>query len=56
MAKCPYCGAEIEFEGAFTDFDDNGDFIVATASYDCECGEVLTLRAFFEWNGELEVN
>jgi hypothetical protein len=56
MARCPYCNAEIEFDDEFTNFDDQGDFIVATGSYDCECGETLTVRAFFQWNGEVEVD
>lgn len=55
MARCPYCGAEIEFDDAFNDFHDGGDYIEATASYDCECGETLTVRAYFEWDGNLEV-
>ena len=48
MARCPYCNAEVEFDEAFTDFEDNGDFIVATGPYYCECGETLTVRAFFQ--------
>jgi hypothetical protein len=56
MARCPYCNAEIEFDDEFTNFDDQGDFIVATGSYDCECGETLTVRAFFQWDGEVEVD
>lgn len=56
MAKCPYCGAEVEFDDEFTNFEDNGDFIVATATYECECGETLTVRAFFLWDGNLEVD
>jgi hypothetical protein len=56
MARCLYCNAEIEFDDEFTNFDDQGDFIVATGSYDCECGETLTVRAFFQWDGEVEVD
>ena len=56
MAKCPYCNAEIDFQDEFTNFDDYGDYIVATGSYACECGETLTVRAFFQWDGEVEVD
>ena len=55
-ARCPYCGAVIEFDDEFTNFHDEGDYIEATATYDCECGEVLTVRAHFQWDGELEVD
>jgi hypothetical protein len=55
MAKCPYCNAEIDFQDEFTSFDDQGDCIVATGSYTCECGETLTVRATFVWDGEVEV-
>lgn len=55
-ARCPYCNAVIEFDDEFTNFDDHGDCIVATASYDCECGETLTVRAYFQWDGNLEVD
>lgn len=56
MARCPYCNAEIEFDDEFTNFDDQGDFIVATGSYDCGCGETFTVRAYFQWDGEVEVD
>ena len=56
MARCPYCNAEIDFQEEFTSFDDQGDYIVATASYECECGETLTVRAYFQWDGEVEVD
>ena len=55
MGKCPYCGAEIEFDEEFTNFDDYGNYIVAASPYICECGETLTVRAFFQWDGEVEV-
>lgn len=55
MTRCPYCGAEIEFDDEFTSFEDEGDCIVASASYNCECGETLTVRAYFKWDGNLEV-
>ena len=56
MARGPYCNAEIEFDDEFTNFDDQGDYIVATGSYTCECGETLTVRAYFQWDGEVEVD
>lgn len=56
MARCPYCNAEIEFDDEFTSFDDQGDYIEATGSYTCECGETLTVRAYFQWDGEVEVD
>lgn len=55
-ARCPYCKAVVEFDDEFTNFEDNGDFVVATATYECECGETLTVRAFFLWDGNLEVD
>lgn len=30
-ARCPYCGAVIEFDDEFTNFDDQGDCITASA-------------------------
>ena len=56
MERCPYCGAVIEFDNEFTNFEDEGDCIIASASYDCECGKTLTVRAFFQWDGNLEVD
>lgn len=56
MVRCPYCNAEIDFQDEFTNFDDQGDYIVATGSYTCECGETLTVRATFAWDGEVEVD
>lgn len=56
MARCPYCNAEIEFDNEFTNFDDQGECIIASASYECECGETLTVRACFQWDGEVEVD
>lgn len=56
MARCPYCNREIEFDDEFTNFHDEGEYIEATASYDCECGEILTVRAYFHWDGEVEVD
>ena len=56
MARCPYCNAEIDFQDEFTNFDDQGEYIVATGSYTCECCETFTVRAFFQWDGEVEVD
>lgn len=55
MEKCPYCGAPIEFDDEFTNFEDDGDCITASASYECECGEILTVKAFFHWDGNFEI-
>lgn len=54
--RCPYCNAVIEFDDDFTSYDDQGDCIVASAPYECECGEVLTVKAFFVWDENLEVD
>lgn len=57
MLRCPYCNEIIEFDDEFTNFDDEGDCIIATATYICpECGDVMTVRAHFVWDGELEVD
>lgn len=57
METCPYCNAPIEFDDEFTNFDDSGDCIIATANYTCpECGETMTVRATFTWDGNLEVD
>lgn len=57
MLRCPYCNEIIEFDDEFTNFDDSGDCIIATATYVCpECGDVMTVKATFVWNGELEVD
>jgi hypothetical protein len=55
-ARCPYCGAVVEFDDEFTNFEDCGDYIIASATYECECGESMTVRATFVWDGNLEVN
>ena len=56
-ARCPYCGAVIEFDDEFTNFDDGGDCIIASATYVCgECDEAMTVRATFVWDGNLEVD
>lgn len=55
-ARCPYCNAVIEFDDEFTNFEDQGDCIVASAPYECECGEVLTVKAAFAWDGNLEAD
>lgn len=54
--RCPYCGAVIEFDDEFANFDDQGDCIVASATYICDCGESVTVKATFVWDGELEVD
>lgn len=46
-ARCPYCNAIVEFDEEFANFDDGGDCITATATYVCDCGEILTVRATF---------
>ena len=57
METCPNCNAPINFDGEFENFDDQGDCITATATYICpDCGEVMTVRATFIWDGELEVD
>lgn len=57
METCPYCNAPIEFDDEFTNFDDGGDCIIATATYTCpECGETMTVHATFTWDGNLEVD
>lgn len=53
--KCPYCGVPIEFDDEFTNFEDGGDYITTTANYECECGEVMTIRATFVWDGNFEI-
>ena len=55
-ARCPYCGAVIEFDDEFTNFKDQGDCIVASATYICNCGESFTVKATFAWDGEVEVD
>ena len=53
---CPNCNREIVFDDEFISFDDQGDCIVASATCVCpECGDVMTVRATFVLNGELEV-
>ena len=56
MTRCPYCKAIVDFDDEFTNFDDQGDCITASATYICDCGESLTVRATFVWDGELEVD
>ena len=56
METCPYCNAPIEFDDEFTNFEDSGDCIIASASYECECDEIMTVRATFTWDGNLEVD
>ena len=54
---CPNCNREIMFDDEFTNFEDCGDCIIATAT--CigpECGDVMTVRATFQWDGNLEVD
>jgi predicted RNA-binding Zn-ribbon protein involved in translation (DUF1610 family) len=54
---CPNCNREIMFDDEFTNFEDCGDVITATATYICpECGDVMTVRAHFVWDGNLEVD
>ena len=54
---CPNCNREIMFDDEFTNFYDAGDYIIATATYICpECGDAMTVRATFVWDGELEVD
>ena len=48
--------SEFDFEDEFINFHDEGDYIEAVGSYDCECGETLTVRAYFQWDGEVEVS
>lgn len=55
-ARCPFCNAAVEFDDEFTSFDDQGDCIVASATYECKCGETMTVRAYFAWDGVLEVD
>jgi predicted RNA-binding Zn-ribbon protein involved in translation (DUF1610 family) len=56
-ATCPNCNREIMFDDEFTNFEDEGDVITATATYTCpECGDVMTVRAHFVWDGNLEVD
>lgn len=53
---CPNCNREIMFDDVFTNFEYCGDCIIATAPYVCpECGDVTTVRAYFVWDGSLEV-
>ena len=54
--RCPYCNAIIEFDDESTNFDDQGDCIVASATYTCDCGVSVTVKATFVWDGELEVD
>ena len=58
MKNCPYCGAPINFEdfdNEFTSFEDCGDHILASGKFDCQCGEILTIRANFIWDEEFEI-
>ena len=54
--RCPYCNAVIEFDDEFTSFEDQGDCIVASGAYECDCGNALRVRATFVWDGNLEVD
>ena len=57
MSVCPCCGEEIDFQEEFTNFDDQGEYIVATGTYVCvRCGETMAVRANFVWDGEVEVD
>jgi hypothetical protein len=54
-AICPYCGAIVDFDSEFENLEDCGDYVEATSYVTCECGEMLRVRAFFNWDGNLEV-
>ena len=56
-ARRSYCNAVIDFDDEFTNFDDQGEYIVASGTYVCvRCGEIMTVRANFVWDGEVEVD
>jgi hypothetical protein len=55
-AICPYCGAIVDFDSEFENLEDCGDYVEATSYVTCECGEMLRVRAFFNWDGNLEVD
>lgn len=54
MERCPYCGEPIDFDG-FDNLEEDGDVIVATAQVVCECGETLTVKAWYHWDGDYEI-
>lgn len=57
-ARCPYCGAVIEFEDVdtdFTEFEDCGECLIATMDFECQCGEQLRIEAQFEYSGKLRI-
>ena len=59
MKKCPYCGAQVDFcdfDNDFTSFEDQGDCIVATGHFDCQCGENLRIKAVFVFNEDYEID
>jgi hypothetical protein len=54
---CPNCGAVVDFDSEFENFEDNGDYVEGSATLVCcNCDEMFRVRAFFNWDGNLEVD
>lgn len=58
MNRCPYCGAVFNLEETseeFSDFEDCGDYIIATGDFHCQCGKILTIRTNFFWDEKFQI-
>ena len=54
---CPNCGAVVNFDSEFENFEDYGDYVEGSATLCCSnCDEMFRVRAFFNWDGNLEVD
>ena len=54
---CPSCGAIVDFDTEFKNFEDYGDYVEGSATLVCgHCDEIFKVKASFNWNGILEVD
>ena len=54
---CPHCGAVVDFDIEFENFEDYGDYVEGSATLICgNCDEMFRVRASFNWDGNLEVD
>ena len=53
---CPECGNPLDIDGGWDFMEDDGDTIVCYSVIECDCGQEVCVKAYFNWDGMYDIS